>query len=88
MNPRDPPDLLVLSEDSSHNETMLEMKTDEEWYSRQSSTDYIGRMVSHEYLSLIFEYLTDQWSNLLEVSISHVRLLVRDTSDSERQQQP
>lgn len=84
-NPNDPPNLILLCEASSHDRTLLRLSRDSIIaFGAESSMEHIGHNTTKLYLDSMFEHLANQWTNLLEIAISHNRHLVGNISDYER----
>ncbi|MCJ1269706.1 hypothetical protein MMC22_009598 [Lobaria immixta] len=78
-NPNDPPNLILLCEASSHDRTLLRLSTESiTAYDSRSRMEYIGHETTKLYLNSMFRHLADQWTNLLEIAISHNRHLEDD----------
>lgn len=83
-NPNDPPNLILLCEASSHDRTLLRLSTGLIAFDTESSMEYMGHITTKLYLDSMFKHLANQWTNLLEIAISHNRHLVGNITDYER----
>ncbi len=79
IHSHNPPNLLVVLEDSSHTETMLRFNKS---ITFGETIDHIGFDETLSCLDELYAFLTDNWFNLLEIAVSHNRNLVCDTSHS------
>lgn len=75
VNPNNPPNEIVIFEDSNHDSSTLDLSVDFAY--GECDTDKVGTRIAEMMLTSVFDHLTASWSRVLEIATSHIRHLVR-----------
>jgi hypothetical protein len=78
VNSNDPLNTIIIFEDTNRHSTALNIYNGTLYHpSSPSSVRELGVNLSEFVLSQVFNHLVEEWSNVMEVAVSHARLLVR-----------